>query len=235
MSRVQKTLDSFLSSKKQPAEPVFTSQEIRDRGSIFVANIYHAASPQEALARVDYMKRVVHSEKPASHEMLAWRCMSLKPQKSGLNGPEDFELQAGSKDDGERWAGAKILAVMERLSILDAVVIVSRWFGGTPLGPARFSHIETCTQEVCRLFKDQAELAELQTLLESLDDILADLRQQYKEVSGSSTTTDETPKPKPIYASLDITHAKRLISVRERSITSVKSLIAKKHKPSPPS
>lgn len=125
----QSTLDAFISSRKNPiSDPVFTSREIHDRGSVFVANIYHANTQQEAKARVDQMKAIVHSAKPATHEMSAWRCMVPKPGRSGLSGPEDFELQSGSKDDGERWAGGKILNVMETLGIIDAVVIVSRWY-----------------------------------------------------------------------------------------------------------
>ncbi|EAU91587.1 hypothetical protein CC1G_11819 [Coprinopsis cinerea okayama7 len=241
---MQGTLDSFISSKKQLTGPVFTSQEIRDRGSLFVANIYHATTPQEAKARVEQMKRVVHSAKPAAHEISAWRCMVLKPGKSGLNGPEDFELQAGSRDDGESWAGAKVLAVMERLSILDAVVIVSRWWGGTLLGPARFTHIETCALEVCRLFKDKEELAELQALLESLDDLLADLRQEYGLLSKLPSTEPSTPtssqidsastvRKKSNYSGMDAQKLKRLIRAREGSITSVKALIAKRQKQLP--
>lgn len=124
----QGTLDAFISSQRSPiSDPAFTSQEIVDRGSVFVANIYHAVTPQEAKQRVEQMKRVVHSSKPATHEMAAWRCMVLRPGCTGLAGPGDFELQSGYKDDGERWGGGKILNAMERLAILDAVVIVSRW------------------------------------------------------------------------------------------------------------
>lgn len=128
MAKAQGTLERFVTANKPFEGPVFTSQEIRDRGSLFVANIYHASSPKDAQARVQQMKNVVHSARPATHEISAWRCMVLKPGRSGLGGPEDFELQAGSKDDGESWAGAKVLAVMETLSIIDAVVIVSRWW-----------------------------------------------------------------------------------------------------------
>lgn len=125
----QGTLDTFVSSQRSPVSgPAFTSQEIVDRGSVFVANIYHAVTPNEAKERVEQMKRVVHSAKPATHEMAAWRCMVLKPGRTGLSGPEDFELQSGYKDDGERWGGGKILNVMEGLGVLDAVIIVSRWY-----------------------------------------------------------------------------------------------------------
>jgi putative IMPACT (imprinted ancient) family translation regulator len=121
------SLNSFIVSKRPPPEPLATSQEIRDRGSTFVANIYPAITPDEAKARVEYLKHFVHRSKPATHEIAAWRCMVLKHGQTGLKGPEDFELVQGSKDDGESWAGAKVLKVMQCLAIIDAVVIVSRW------------------------------------------------------------------------------------------------------------
>lgn len=122
------SLNSFIVSKRPQPEPLATSQEIRDRGSTFVANIYSATTPDEAKARVEYLKHLVHRSKPASHEIAAWRCMVLKQGQTGLKGPEDFELIQGSKDDGENWAGGKVLKVMQDLAIIDAVVIVSRWY-----------------------------------------------------------------------------------------------------------
>ncbi|TFK44888.1 hypothetical protein BDQ12DRAFT_673756 [Crucibulum laeve] len=121
------TLDSFIKSSRPPPEPLATSQEIRDRGSIFVANIYQATSPEEAKARINHLKHVVHGSRPASHEIAAWRCMVLKYGRTGLGGPDDFELRSGSTDDGENWAGGKVLKVMQIQAIIDAVVIVSRW------------------------------------------------------------------------------------------------------------
>lgn len=52
--------------------------------------------------------------------------MALRKGRLGL-GEDDFMLVEGSEDDGEKWAGAKVLAVMKRMAVLDAVVVVSRW------------------------------------------------------------------------------------------------------------
>lgn len=54
--------------------------------------------------------------------------MVLKSGKTGLGGPEDFEVKSGCKDDGERFAGARVLKVMETEGVIDAVVVVSRWW-----------------------------------------------------------------------------------------------------------
>lgn len=106
-------------------KPKATSQEIRDRSSIFIANIFDCATPEEARKAIAYMKRV-HTSKPA-YEIAAWRCMVLKQGKSGLGGPDDFELRIGSDDGGEQYAGGRVLRVMQAEGVLDAVVIVSRW------------------------------------------------------------------------------------------------------------
>ena len=91
------------------------------------ALIFRATSPSDVLSCVKHVKHVIHGSKPATHEISAWRCMVLKKGKTGLTGPDDFEIQSGSADDGEKWAGEKILKVMEANSIIDAVIVVSRW------------------------------------------------------------------------------------------------------------
>lgn len=123
----QTNLDSFVQTSRPPPDPLSTSQEIRDRGSIFVASIYQATSLEEVRTRIHHVKHVLHGSKPASHEIAAWRFMGLKTGRSGLGGPDDFELNTGSADDGENWAGGQVLKTMQMHAVIDAVVIVSRW------------------------------------------------------------------------------------------------------------
>lgn len=120
-------LESFVRSSKPFPRPVCTSQEITDRNSVFVANILRAATEDEARKAVAHLRNVIHASKPASHEMSAWRCMILKHEKTGLGGPDDFELKTGNEDDGEQYSSGKILKVMQAEGIIDAVVVVSRW------------------------------------------------------------------------------------------------------------
>jgi hypothetical protein len=56
------------------------------------------------------------------------------------------------------------------------------------LGPARFTHIETCAAEVCKHFKLQEDLKDCRTMLSSLDDILADLRSEFTTLTGKPST-----------------------------------------------
>jgi putative IMPACT (imprinted ancient) family translation regulator len=159
-TRARGNLDSFITRSKPSPEPAAKSQEIRDRSSTFFAHLFRARSPQEAQACIKYLKNVLHGDKPASHEIAAWRCMTVKKGATGLGGPDDFEIQTGFDDDGEKWGGSRILKVMQNMAVIDAVIIVtrygsdltvncvainanSRYYGGIMLGPARFTHIET--------------------------------------------------------------------------------------------
>lgn len=117
------------------------------------------------------------------------------------------------------------------------------------LGPARFSHIETCATEVCKTFKQSEELRDCISILQTLDDLLAQHRSELAaltpkpaEDAGPSSTliedsTSRASSPqrdvkKPSYKDLDVAKAKRLIQARENSIKSVKALITKKSNPS---
>lgn len=156
--------------------------------------------------------------------------MVLKSGHTGLEGPDDFELRSGSTDDGESWAGSKVLKVLENQAIIDAVVIVSRWYGGTMLGPARFSHIERCALEVCQAFKRSEELRENIATLQTLDVLLDQLRSDLSQLThpDSSTPPDlQSTRKQPNYTDLDVPKTKRLIRARENAVKSVKSLISK--------
>lgn len=111
------------------------------------------------------------------------------------------------------------------------------------LGPARFSHIETCAEEVCKKFKQSEELQDCITTLQTLDDLLAENRQQLAALTADSSANGKAPsstgnvsgtpsvarEPKKMdYTNLDVVKAKRLIQARENSIKSVKAAIAKK-------
>lgn len=243
-------LDTFVQSSCPPPVIVTTSQEIRDRGSIFVASVYRATSAEDAKTAVHYHKNVVHAGKEV-YEISAWRCMVLKLGRTGLGGPDDFELRTGFDDGGEQWAGSKVLKIMQAEGTLDAVVIVSRWFGGTLLGPARFKHIETCASEACHKFRKIEEMEECIQTLTTLDDLLVTLRTELDALTSDASTggtngetadggdgISSTPEQRSTIISkphdysgirntLDLTKARRLIHARESAIRSVKTLIAR--------
>ncbi|KAI0035456.1 ribosomal protein S5 domain 2-type protein [Vararia minispora EC-137] len=246
-------LDSFVSHSHPPPECVATSSEITDRESVFVAHIFPASSPVRARAAQAHLKRVVHAKKPATHEMYAYRCMVLKKGRDGL-GEDDFEVVEGSEDDREQWAGPRILKIMRSEAVMDAIVVVSRWYGGVMLGPIRFTHIEDCTREVCKAFRVRDEMNDCITALRAYDDSLAklrteleDLRKMNADEASSSPDVpekatvrdcaDEPPakkrrlEPSQDYTALsrsaDLVKARRLINARESAMKAVQKLIDK--------
>ncbi|CAI4057223.1 hypothetical protein SKDZ_04G0670 [Saccharomyces kudriavzevii ZP591] len=59
-------------------------------------------------------------------------------------------IEQGCADCGEAAAGQRLLTLLERANIFNVLVIVTRWYGGTPLGSSRFRHISTCAVESLR-------------------------------------------------------------------------------------
>ena len=55
---------------------------------------------------------------------------------------------ADNDDDGEDGAGSKMAGLLDMMGVQNVFVMVSRWFGGIKLGPDRFKHIATATQNI---------------------------------------------------------------------------------------
>ena len=53
-----------------------------------------------------------------------------------------------SDDDGETAAGGRLLHLLQMVDARNVVVVVSRWYGGVLLGPARFTHINNAAREL---------------------------------------------------------------------------------------
>ena len=51
-------------------------------------------------------------------------------------------------DDGEGGAGMIILQMLAREEMEDAIIVVTRWYGGTHLGGDRFRHVKTSVQHL---------------------------------------------------------------------------------------
>lgn len=57
-----------------------------------------------------------------------------------------FLLVQDYDDDGEDAAGSRLLHLLQILDVKNTVVVVSRWYGGVKLGPARFTHINNAAR-----------------------------------------------------------------------------------------
>ena len=74
----------------------------------------------------------------ATHNMFAYRFAA-----GGAAGT----LVSDNDDDGERGAGSKLAALLDLSGAEDVLVVVSRWFGGSLLGPARFKWIAAVARD----------------------------------------------------------------------------------------
>ncbi|GME96097.1 unnamed protein product [Ambrosiozyma monospora] len=109
----------------------------------------------------------------ASHpEMLAWktadspnenstsgnskRRVSKKKSSAPVSDPSAYTLKKltglnqGFNDNGEGGSGLRLLGLLDRLKLVNVLVVVTRWYGGTPLGPARFKCISDVAHEALK-------------------------------------------------------------------------------------
>ena len=105
---------------------------VSDRGSKYAVS---AGRVQNEADIKDFLKRLKRSKKfvKATHNTWAAR---LK------------EGQEIKNDDGEGGAGMIILQMMARADLLDSIIVVTRWYGGTHLGGDRFRHVKTSVQHL---------------------------------------------------------------------------------------
>ena len=98
-----------------------TTAEIIEKKSRFIANLFYVETPQEAEDKIKQVKKKYYD---AKHTCFAYIT---------LNGNE---IQKKCSDDGEPsgTAGAPMLEILEKQSIYNVVVIVTRYFGGILLG-----------------------------------------------------------------------------------------------------
>lgn len=111
------------------------SDDIRDRGSVFVGRAVRVTSEDE----MDKMVADLVNDKKisqANHNMIAWRIKISDDLYA-----QDFD------EDGEAGSGPCILHVLKMAEVENVVVVVSRWFGGAHIGPDRFKHIKNCARD----------------------------------------------------------------------------------------
>ncbi|CAR27111.1 hypothetical protein ZYGR_0I03840 [Zygosaccharomyces rouxii] len=70
-----------------------------------------------------------------------------KDISSNSSQPSWKNVQQGCQDGGESGAGQRLLTLLERAQVFNVLVVVTRWYGGTPLGSARFRHITSTASE----------------------------------------------------------------------------------------
>ena len=123
------------STEEEPL--IYHGDPIIDRRSTFQAHVAPVVCKDHVKDVTQFLKT---NKKIASatHNITAYRI-------SG--GPHNTCIQ-DSDDDGEAHAGARLLHLLQILDVRDVFVMVSRWYGGTQLGPDRFKHINNVARDL---------------------------------------------------------------------------------------
>ncbi|KAI8919010.1 ribosomal protein S5 domain 2-type protein [Powellomyces hirtus] len=106
-----------------------SSEPLVERKSVFVAHV----APIKSASDVSLVLSALLSNKRirrATHNIMAYRLVE-----------ENGVVKQDCDDDGETAAGGRLLHMLNLANVNGAVVVVTRWYGGVHLGPARFKHI----------------------------------------------------------------------------------------------
>ena len=116
--------------------------EFKDRGSKFVARLAHVRNEADALEIVAQAQQTHHK---CNHHCYAYRL-----------GEDDNRWRANDDGEPSGTAGKPILAQIDKVGWSDAVIVVSRYFGGTKLGT---SGLINAYREAARLAIESTEPA----------------------------------------------------------------------------
>ncbi|KAH8177237.1 RWD domain-containing protein [Sarocladium implicatum] len=121
---------------KMETPPWTTSEVVVDMKSTFIAHVAPVTSPDQASLYIAHLLASDKRIRTATHNMTAWRIRT-----------SDGTTHQDSDDDGETAAGARMLHLMQLMGLWDAVVVVTRWYGGVKLGPRRFAVINAVARD----------------------------------------------------------------------------------------
>ncbi|GAA5956639.1 hypothetical protein JCM8115_000632 [Rhodotorula mucilaginosa] len=214
------SLTAYFPSKTgppRPPQPVVASDPITDRQSTFVAHAAPCSNHTQAHTLQNYIRNLRSGTHPVecSHEILAWRCLSLKPGKTGLGSENDFKVMIDGDDDGEKGGSAVIKEVLTQEGGIDVAIVISRLYGGIMLGPVRFAHMRKCASQALSRLLDAQRLPELLSQLAHLDREIASHSPAASSSPAKATVTAEAASK---YAHLDVAKAERLVAAREKRL-----------------
>jgi uncharacterized YigZ family protein len=154
------------------------SMEIKVKGSKFIGHIFHVLNKTQAESVYANIRRKYHD---ATHNCYAYRISE-----------NNFRYS----DDGEPsgTAGIPIYKVLEGKNLIQTIIIVTRYFGGTKLGKGGLIRAySSCAQEVLNQTKIEVKVKlrtiSIQTSYEELN-ILLDTVNKHKGLIGKTEYTD---------------------------------------------
>ena len=124
------------SDTSRPHVHITSGPKFTVKKSVFQAHVAEIHSSAEVQAMMYQLCQDKHIAK-ATHNMRAWRFTDARDV-----------LVMDNDDDGEDAAGGRLAMLLDLMKVDGAMVVVSRWYGGVKLGPARFKHINNVAREL---------------------------------------------------------------------------------------
>ncbi|KAJ8076898.1 hypothetical protein PM082_001321 [Marasmius tenuissimus] len=121
--------------------PITSSDRIEARKSVFVAHASPLPSKEDLEAFLDHLTSLPELKR-ATHCMYAYRTSEALP-----NATTSSKLILGQHDGGESGAGNQLSRLLDVTQCENVVIVVSRWYGGTPLGSDRWRKIVHVAKE----------------------------------------------------------------------------------------
>ncbi|XP_017773286.1 PREDICTED: protein IMPACT-like [Nicrophorus vespilloides] len=113
---------------------IIHGETIQDRKSIFQGHVCVVNSEEDVK---NVIKLLLQNKKisQAKHNISAYRIT----KQNGV-------LLQDCDDDGEYLADGRLMQLLQKLNVMNVVVIVTRWYGGIQLGNDRFKHINNAAR-----------------------------------------------------------------------------------------
>ncbi|XP_050048187.1 protein IMPACT-B-like [Dermacentor andersoni] len=136
----QLTLESDRSSALDLGDGlnIFHGGTLEDRRSVFqghLAEVHSVREVEQVLDELKTNKKIAE----ATHNIWAYRLLQTEPRTV---------LCKDSEDDGETYAGNRLLHLLDILDVTNVLIVVTRWYGGIHLGPDRFKHINKVARDL---------------------------------------------------------------------------------------
>ncbi|PSC72714.1 IMPACT isoform X1 [Micractinium conductrix] len=116
---------------------VVHGEPFTEKRSTFQAHLAPAKSMRDVEALMELLLQN-NKIRAATHNIMAYRIAQS----------ERGTFMQDCDDDGEAAAGGRLLHLLQMVDARDVCVVVSRWYGGILLGPARFTHINNAARQL---------------------------------------------------------------------------------------
>lgn len=132
-------------SSLESFDPVIIHGEsVVDRKSVFQGHCTRITKVEHVdlfLGKLKENKKIEN----AFHNMWAYRVDKSDPEARYAG--KSASILQDCDDDGEQAAGGRLLTLLQILNVVNVMVVVTRWYGGIQLGPARFKHINNAARD----------------------------------------------------------------------------------------